>query len=116
MTKRYIDTDEAIKAIADMPNCYNGFSDTYDKACIIGVLEELPTADVQEVRHGWWSHYYDDVLVSGTCSVCGWKSIIMETDVADMPYCPNCGAKMDENQEMSKVSEMEMAYGEYLND
>ena len=33
----------AIKAIDDLPNCYNGYSDTYDKACIIGVLEELPT-------------------------------------------------------------------------
>ena len=38
----YIDRKEAIKAIESMPNCYNGFSDTYDKACIIGVLEELP--------------------------------------------------------------------------
>ena len=34
----------AIKAIEDLPNCYNGFSDTYDKSCIIGVLEELPSA------------------------------------------------------------------------
>lgn len=36
---------EAIKAIDDLPNCYNGFSDTYDKACIIGALEELPSAE-----------------------------------------------------------------------
>lgn len=41
----------AIKAIADLPNCYNGFSDTFDKACIIGVLEELAPIDaVQVVR------------------------------------------------------------------
>lgn len=39
----------AIKAIADLPNCYNGFSDTYDKAYIIGVLEELPTVDAVPV-------------------------------------------------------------------
>ena len=32
----------AIKAIKDLPNCPNGYSDTYDKECIIGVLEELP--------------------------------------------------------------------------
>ena len=36
---------EAIKAIDDLPNCYNGFSDTYDKACIIGTLEEVPSAE-----------------------------------------------------------------------
>jgi len=35
----------AINAIDDLPNCYNGYSDTYDKAYIIGTLEELPTID-----------------------------------------------------------------------
>lgn len=44
-----IDRQAAIKAIDDLPNCYNGYSDTYDKAYIIGVLEELPTADAVEV-------------------------------------------------------------------
>lgn len=39
-----ISRQAAIKAIEDLPNCYNGFSDTYDKAHIIGVLEELPSA------------------------------------------------------------------------
>ena len=41
---------EAIKAIEDLQDSYNGFSDTYDKACIIGVLEELPSAEPQIVR------------------------------------------------------------------
>lgn len=41
-----IDRQAAIKAIEDLQDCYNGFSDTYDKACIIGVLEEIPTAQV----------------------------------------------------------------------
>ena len=39
-----ISRQDAIKAIEDLPNCYNGFSDTYDKACIIGTLEEVPSA------------------------------------------------------------------------
>ena len=39
-----INRQDAIKAIEDLPNCYNGFSDTYDKACIIGTLEEVPSA------------------------------------------------------------------------
>lgn len=49
MAKKYIDLEVAIKTFEELPNCYNGFSDTYDKACIIGVLEELPAADVVEV-------------------------------------------------------------------
>lgn len=38
-----ISRQAAIKAIDNLPNCYNGYSDTYDKAYIIGVLEELPS-------------------------------------------------------------------------
>lgn len=43
-----IDRQAAIKAIEDLQDCYNGFSDTYDKACIIGVLEELPSAQPEQ--------------------------------------------------------------------
>lgn len=45
MSDDLISRAEAIKAIEDLQDCYNGFSDTYDKACIIGVLEELPSAE-----------------------------------------------------------------------
>lgn len=44
--ERYIDAEKAIEAIYDLPNCPNGYSDTYDKECIIGTIEEVPTADV----------------------------------------------------------------------
>lgn len=40
-----ISRQAAIKAIEDLQDCYNGFSDTYDKACIIGVIEEVPPID-----------------------------------------------------------------------
>lgn len=36
---------DVIKAIEDLPNAYNGWSDAYDKACIIGTLEEVPTIE-----------------------------------------------------------------------
>ena len=40
---RLIDADALKKEVLGLPNCYNGFSDTYDKACIIGVIDEQPT-------------------------------------------------------------------------
>lgn len=46
-----IDRQAAIKAIEDLQDCYNGFSDTYDKACIIGVLEEVPSAQSEWNNH-----------------------------------------------------------------
>ena len=54
-----ISRQAAIDAFIDLPNCYNGFSDTYDKACIIGVLEELPSAqpDIHYRKMGEWDMF-----------------------------------------------------------
>ena len=40
-----IDKDALKKDILALRDCYNGFSDTYDKACIIGVIDEQPTVE-----------------------------------------------------------------------
>ena len=70
----------------------------WDSGCWIrykmfeNAIKDAPT--IEERKKGKWLHDKDDVLLSGYCSRCGWESIIMETDVADMPYCPNCGADM----------------------
>lgn len=90
----------AIKAIDDLPNCYNGYSDTYDKAYIIGVLEELPPI---EQKRGKWikivdcntvqcSECFDDFdYVDGLCYLCHGQ---------ELPnHCPNCGAKMERSEE-----------------
>ena len=47
MLSDLIDRETAIQAIMDLPDCPNGCSDTYDKACIIGVLEEVPTVSMK---------------------------------------------------------------------
>ena len=41
---RLIDADKLKKDVLNLQDCYNGFSDTYDKACIIDVIDEQPTA------------------------------------------------------------------------
>ena len=45
-----IDRKKAIKAIMDLPNCPNGFSDMYDKARIIAALEVTVVDAVDVVR------------------------------------------------------------------
>lgn len=59
-------------------------------------LEQLPAADVAEVRHGKW--VWNGETCCNECSVCGvgamWFRILMEYH-----YCPNCGAKMDEEND-----------------
>ena len=55
------------------------------------------TVEAVPVVHGRWIHLdpREDTTISGKCSCCRWEAHYYEDDVADMPYCPNCGAKMD---------------------
>lgn len=95
-----ISRQAAIKAIEDLPNCPNGYSDTYDKACIIGVLEELPTI---EPKKGKWILITNKYIEPQEymCSVCGrtikynWHPRLL-TEI--YPYC-NCGAQMERSEE-----------------
>lgn len=66
----------------------NAFSECAD------MVEDIPPADVEPLRHGKWIETEDDTI-HGYCSVCGWESHLYEDDVIGMPYCPNCGARMD---------------------
>ena len=94
---RYIDADKLRKDVLDLPNCYNGFSDTYDKAMIIDLIDEQPTVDAKPVRHGHWIKANDpmsspfDTMKRCLCSECReWAAVTS--------YCPNCGAKMDDEE------------------
>lgn len=60
-------------------------------------IKNAPTADVQEVKHGKWikryfggSPLWDEETV---CSEC------LHTGSEHFSYCPNCGAKMDKEDE-----------------
>ena len=56
-------------------------------------VDKIPSADVAPVRHGRWC--VDGVYV--VCSVC--NRFTLSPIVKQLPtfkYCPNCGAKMDE--------------------
>ena len=77
---------------------------------------DFPAADVVEMRRGKWIYREDrGRFPACECSVCGIIKL-KKGRTGKWHYCPNCGSRMvDEDKEMSKVSEMEMAYGEYLN-
>lgn len=85
---KLIDANKLRKAIESLPNCYNGFSDTYDKACIIGVIDEQPTIEAEPVKAGKWLAIGNTGLA--TCS-CGY----ITDRYSIYNYCPNCGAKME---------------------
>jgi anaerobic ribonucleoside-triphosphate reductase len=58
---------------------------------ILTAVDYAPPADVEPVRHGYWQvGYFHEV-----CSCCTHPD-----NLDDYPhlYCPNCGAKMDEEE------------------
>lgn len=81
---RYIDAD---KLIAEYDRVHIGPPGGARK-----LMEEAPTAEVAEVKHGqWWRYGY-----KYECSICTAKINLDGTPIQNgMYYCPNCGAKMD---------------------
>lgn len=56
------------------------------------LLEQIPAADVEPVRHGRWGKKQGGFWEFAACSLCGERT----PTVGITPnYCPNCGAKMD---------------------
>ena len=103
-----INKDALKKDILALPNCYNGFSDTYDKACIIGVIDEQPT--IEERKTGRWEEIeviaeaYDIAGVKTwaskmQCDQCGFSTFAIEGCFSQYHFCPNCGASMSEGEE-----------------
>lgn len=47
---RLIDSDKLTADILALRDCPNGYSGTYDKACIIGMIEEQPTVEAIPIK------------------------------------------------------------------
>ena len=117
---RYIDADKLYELIRTNDYRLATINGSIDYGMFtIGIkqaIDEIPTADVAEVRHGEWveNGYYGIPCV---CSCCGaeaqYTSTVEETfdydweenlvpcgyeeirEYIKTPFCPNCGAKMD---------------------
>ncbi|MCR1907470.1 hypothetical protein [Flavonifractor plautii] len=70
---------------------------------IEALLSKLPAADVAEVRHGRWDASDRYKFLDGStcirCTECGAALHLDEYQKYHWHYCPNCGARMDEEDE-----------------
>lgn len=98
---RYIDAEVLKSRLEDFSRwCKDGRKEGVDFV-LDCPLPDIPTADVQEVRHGRWvlpqkkgCLTYDESAYK-ECSECGEITFLAKTKYGQMNYCPNCGAKMD---------------------
>ena len=58
---------------------------------------DIPTVDVEPIRHGHWIDASSGYAFNFCCSECGF--IVHEQFILNYKYCPNCGANMDERKE-----------------
>ena len=50
---------------------------------------------VPKVRGKWIVIDDEHSTVHGKCSICGWEAYKYEDDVVGMPFCPNCGKRLE---------------------
>ena len=85
--RRYIDADGFFEEFEELDKePYNNY----------------PTADVRKNVRGHWIKKKGSLWTLATCSVCGELSV-----EGDKPFCPNCGAEMENSLAMNKKTKAE---------
>lgn len=84
----YIDRDLLKRAVhaSDLEN--------REKMALLTCISSIPAADVEPVRHGRWEIYLGGNEIM--CSSC--KATFLTEGGKGSRCCPNCGAKMDEEE------------------
>lgn len=97
---RLIDADKFGMYLADVQlanrGCRADVCELLDD--VMYALDEAPTIDAVGVVHGWWEKANNrPKSYIRVCSVCG-KEAYFCGNGCSYKYCPNCGAKMDEER------------------
>ena len=97
---RLIDADKAVEQIKEWLNQTRAIPlDTSYYFELLGCIEGCPTIDAVLVVRGEWKPIFKGADTC-ECSVCKSKGF-SDSDFGFIatPYCPNCGAKMEEHHE-----------------
>ena len=102
---RLIDADALKEGIAELkrspwynnetvPSLHAGIKEAIEVVELL-CIDKAPTVDAEPVKRGKWKCTYSPYgfLLEQTCSECGLT--FEESSGVDYNYCPNCGARMD---------------------
>lgn len=101
MPDEYIKRSDALLEIESIPK------GNWSSKRFFDAIEAVPAADVEPVRHGRWIQSTEECgwseLECAECSECAEDYVLDEWGYEDfskfMNYCPNCGAKMDKEED-----------------
>lgn len=99
----YIEREALLEKVRKLSNTYSycGLASVH----MIKAIEDAPTADVAEVKHGEWIYHemvgsYDGTLSGYSCSECSGfvDEEVFDSDEFHKSFCGCCGAKMDKKE------------------
>ena len=78
------------------------YSSEYAAALVLALIDNQPTVDVAEVRHGKWVEVVGmappELHGLHFCSICKEFALQKRHKECLSDYCPNCGAKMGDGE------------------
>lgn len=94
---KYIDQEATAQKIKQIgAENYSGMYANIGMTHARQIVERMPAADVAPVVHGQWISCFEDwrkQIEGDKCSVCGFEHY--GANIRNYKYCPNCGARMD---------------------
>ena len=97
---RYIDADELIRTIHDewddvlvWDESGRTTADEFER-----LVESAPIIELERKKGKWIKHEDSNEI---SCSQCGYRVIVLLNSY--WKYCPNCGARMDEEKENGEI-------------
>ena len=95
---RLIDADELVRTIHDKLDKVIVWDESEATTAdeFEEIVDEIPTANVQAVKHGKWKYIPEakHTCAVYVCSVCNFCRLSPNTPL-ECQYCPRCGAKMN---------------------
>ena len=82
----------------DINRCYRlGVGSVGPLTHFLEQIDSAPAIDAEPVRHGRWINDCMEIVCSECKTVYADEIVFMNKDFKfeNLPYCPNCGAKMD---------------------
>ena len=100
----YIKKEIALEILRDSADAYGTF--TIERSIYLTAkqkIKNIPSADVAPVSHGKWTevqkeNIWGDIIPVFECSLCGKYTFGTKGITEKSNYCPNCGARMDEEE------------------